>query len=108
MGAIERDWLQQILHELVLLCVDGIIELIQEEIVIVLPLFLLLAEGLEVLLAFLHSDQVEGGGHLLRDLGALDLPHGLAHLLLVRVRDAHDLVGCGDLTLAHLVRVFHL
>ena len=62
---VQRDWLQQILHELVFLCIHSIVQLVEEEIVIVLSLLLFLAEGLKVLLAFLHSDQIEWRGHLL-------------------------------------------
>ena len=62
---IECYRLQQILHEFVFLGVHSIIELVKEEIVIVLSLFLFLAEGLEVLLPFLHSNEIEGRWHLL-------------------------------------------
>lgn len=62
---VQRDWLQQILHEFVFFRVDSIVKLVQEEIVIILSLFLFLAESLEVLLAFLHSNQIERRWHLL-------------------------------------------
>ena len=74
-----------------------------------LGLFLLfLFEDLKVLLALLHGrlgDEIEWSWHLLRNLGALDLAHGLAHLLLVGVGDAHDLVCRWNLALRDLVAV---
>ena len=63
-GPIQRDRLQQILHEFVFLCIHSIVELVEEEIVIILSLLLFLAEGLKVLLPFLHSDQIEWRRHL--------------------------------------------
>lgn len=80
--AVQGYWLQHVLCELVLLSIDGVVPLVQEEIVI-LSLLLLLAECLEVLLAFLHAYQVKGCRHLLRDLRTLDLTHSLAHLFLI-------------------------
>lgn len=62
--SVECDRLQHILRQFVLLRVDRVVPLVQKEI-IVLPLLLFFAEGLEVLLAFLHSNQIERCGHLL-------------------------------------------
>ena len=64
MRPVERYWLQQILHQLVFFGIHSIVQLVDEEIVIILSLFLFLAEGLKVLLAFFHSNQVEGRWHL--------------------------------------------
>ena len=56
LGMSSINWLQQILHLLVLLSIDCIIKLINEEVIILLlPLFLLLLECLEVFLSFLHT-----------------------------------------------------
>lgn len=110
MSPVKSDWLQELLHLVVLLSVHSVVDLLDEEVVCLL--FMLLLEGLEVLLGLLQvwfSDQVERSGHLLRDLGSLvDLTHCLPHLVLVWVLDSDYLVGRGYCSLTNLVRVFDI
>ena len=68
-------------------------------------------EGSEILLAFLHAllrYQIEGGGHLLGNFWSLNFPHCLPHLVLVGIRNSYDLIGCRNLALRNLMRIFHV
>lgn len=109
MRPVKRDGLQHVLCQLELLRINGVVPLIQKEIVVLPLLLLLLTKGLKVLLTLLHAHEVEGRRHLFRNLGALYLTHSLPHLLLVRILNTDNLVCRRYLALAHLVvRVFHL
>lgn len=68
MGPIVLDRLQQVLHLLVALSINRVVQLLEEVVILLLALFLFLFESLEVLLPLLHAlfrNQVERCGHLL-------------------------------------------
>lgn len=65
---VELDGFKEVLHLLVLFCVDGVVQLIDEEVVVLLLFFLFLLEDLEILLSFFKAllrYEVEGSWHLL-------------------------------------------
>jgi hypothetical protein len=113
-GALSQlNGLEEVLHLLVLFGIDGVAELLEEKVIILLLslLFLLLLEGLEVFLAFFDvgrlAHEIERRRHLLRDLGSLlDFAHRLSHLVFIWVGDAYDLVDGRNLPLRDLMTVF--
>ena len=112
MGPIKLYRLQQVLHLLVTFCIDGIINFINEEvIVLLLPLLLFYFVHLEIFLAFFHSlfcYVVKYCWHLFWNFWSLDLSHGLPHLLFIGISYSNYLICCRNLTLTYLVRVFHV
>ena len=71
-----------------------------------------LFKSLEILLfAFFGFSRHEykGSRHCFRNFGSLSyFAHSLSHLILVRVLDSNDLVGCGNLSLTDLVTILEI
>lgn len=107
--AVQRDRLQPIQRLLVLFCVDRVVELLDEEVVVLARPVMLVLERHEVLLALVDAEEVERRRYMLGNFGFLiEATHGLAHLLLVVIVNAEELVRGRYLPLTYLMRILHL
>ena len=112
MSPIQLNRLQQVLHLLVSLSIDCIINLIDKEVIILLlSLFLFYLMHLKILFALFHPllwYQIERRWHLFWNFRPLNFAHSLSHLLFIWISDSYDLIGCRNLALTDLMRVFHV